>query len=711
MIKKYFVIHIFINLLVVTANAKYGFAGIGAGGYPGYFLDYGVSARTVAMGGAYISISDDSAGIFYNPALTTKSKNVEIQGLYTSLVENTRYNSLAAIIPLFFKPGQNKEVINLLTLGFSYAQLYSDGYEQRDEYNYIKSSFGISDTAYLVSLGYRLSETVGFGVCTKYFSTNIMDQNYTANTFDLGSYLRVNEWLNFGLVGQNVYSTGYQRLKIVERLPLIIGLGTSVEIDKIITGFSPVLLATDFIYNEFSGMKYLFGLEYVTKLFTIRVGYDNENITSGFGIAHKNFKFDYALISLKDFGFTHRLSGGINFGLFPSAEKTVKQKEVEVIKPEQPAVEIVAKPAAVSEEKLSTRPYDIALKYFNEGNFVEAKLYAKKAVDSTPDDSVVQEFYDKVVKIIEDEVAPELNLPEREIYVSQQNVSVSIPVSDNVGLKKVCVEEKEYEVGFVTSTVVEHLTELDSGSKELKVTVFDYKGNSKEQKFVLKLDKDNPVIEIVEPQEFVTAETTVTVRIVISDNIKLDFISINNEAVKVSNKEYIYNDVVKLTKYGENVVNIMARDITGNEANEQIVVIREKLTPIIAVLDFTNRGVTEKEIVTKIANSVRTSCIKSGKIQIMKRYEMLKIFEAHKIPMQGCDFAECGVTIGKLLNVNLVVVGNVSKIGETYYITITVVNVKTGAVEYSSANKCDKKEEIDGTTQVITKEIIDSMIN
>jgi curli biogenesis system outer membrane secretion channel CsgG len=100
----------------------------------------------------------------------------------------------------------------------------------------------------------------------------------------------------------------------------------------------------------------------------------------------------------------------------------------------------------------------------------------------------------------------------------------------------------------------------------------------------------------------------------------------------------------------------------------------------LAVTDFDSRladspdlGVLRDALIVELQNS--------GNARVMERSQMNTILKEQGFQRSGaCDASECAVEIGKLLAVDRMVLGSVGKLGETWSMTLRMVDVRTGEV-------------------------------
>ena len=112
--------------------------------------------------------------------------------------------------------------------------------------------------------------------------------------------------------------------------------------------------------------------------------------------------------------------------------------------------------------------------------------------------------------------------------------------------------------------------------------------------------------------------------------------------------------------------------------------IEQKKKETAAVLDFkVTEGLSKGESAT-LTNNFRSALSKTGKYDVLERTAMETLLKEQDMSLTDmCDAAECAVQVGKLLVATKMVVGEVGKIGETYSLTVRIIDVSTGKVDIS----------------------------
>jgi len=127
----------------------------------------------------------------------------------------------------------------------------------------------------------------------------------------------------------------------------------------------------------------------------------------------------------------------------------------------------------------------------------------------------------------------------------------------------------------------------------------------------------------------------------------------------------------------------------------------------LAVLDLEAVGKVEKDVVRPLTDSVRREIVKSGKYEVMDRGNMDKVLKEQAFQMTGCAKKECAVQAGEMLGVGKIVVGSVSKLGNTYLLSLQLVNIETGKVEGDENKEC--KCEVDDLIQ-LSRNVADELM-
>ncbi|BDQ02899.1 PorV/PorQ family protein [Ignavibacterium sp.] len=142
------------------------------------FLTIGQGARSIAMGSAFVGVSNDVSSIYWNPAGLTKAEGVQIMFDHTQWIADIKYNFLAASYNLG----------DLGTIGVSF--LTSNIGEMKvttiEQPNGTGETFSASDMAISLAYAIQLTDRFSIGFNPKFIYQGIWKMSATAFALDLG---------------------------------------------------------------------------------------------------------------------------------------------------------------------------------------------------------------------------------------------------------------------------------------------------------------------------------------------------------------------------------------------------------------------------------------------------------------------------------------------------------------------------------------------
>ena len=276
----------------VVGQAKVGTTGA-------QFLELGVSARSMGMGGAFTAVANDVSSVYYNPAGLTALYGTEIMASYIDMPADIQFGFLAAGFPL-------ESVGGVMGVGVSYL---NSG--EMDEMTFERiptgRSFAWRDLAVSVSYGRYLTDRFSLGFTVRYIGEEVLEHSASSWSADVGTSYNTG-YRNFKLA-MAITNFGPD-LKFIENdapLPINFRFGGSINV---IEGIDHVVtLAAEGSHPSDNLEKYNAGAEYMFKeRFALRVGgrfnYDVDGFTAGGGLRMPYgeeglISFDYAY---QDFG-------------------------------------------------------------------------------------------------------------------------------------------------------------------------------------------------------------------------------------------------------------------------------------------------------------------------------------------------------------------------------------------------------------------------
>ncbi len=327
--KKIFLL-LFLTLLCLSSSL---FADDGDAGYAGSFLQVPIGARPTAMGSAYISLSNDASGAFYNVAGMSSLRRSVIATSYRSMGLDRSLGYVSFVLP-----AQGNAVIGLSWLNAGSGSVVARntdgdplGFDLSQSDNQIAIIFSKRFERYL-SFGFKgsylhsqFAEMTAFSVGIDLGVTLYLSQLFSRETRDLmaiqdiraGLIVRnleaVYKWNNDDYLEAHGSSTAGGSDHI-DKVPVEIGIGASARFLN-----RKLLLASDLVKNiEQSFVAHLGAEYYLNEKFALRTGYTDNSMTAGFGYLFKldnlGLAFDYAFSTDKvDEGSEHIFSFDLLF--------------------------------------------------------------------------------------------------------------------------------------------------------------------------------------------------------------------------------------------------------------------------------------------------------------------------------------------------------------------------------------------------------------
>ncbi len=111
---------------------------------------------------------------------------------------------------------------------------------------------------------------------------------------------------------------------------------------------------------------------------------------------------------------------------------------------------------------------------------------------------------------------------------------------------------------------------------------------------------------------------------------------------------------------------------------------RDPSLPVLnlAVAELTAEGVSGSDA-SAIANLLREALVRTGAFVVVEKKGMDKILAEQAFQSTGCTAQDCAVKLGRILNVQRMVVGSCGRLLGKYLVSIRVVSVESGAVVWA----------------------------
>lgn len=129
----------------------------------------------------------------------------------------------------------------------------------------------------------------------------------------------------------------------------------------------------------------------------------------------------------------------------------------------------------------------------------------------------------------------------------------------------------------------------------------------------------------------------------------------------------------------------------------------------LAVLEFEPKNVTPETAET-VTELIRTSLFNTGRFTVVEREQVQQILQEQQFQSTGLTDMKEAVEIGRLLNVQKLLLGSVNRLGNTHILNARMVDIQSGAVDLA-VNKSSKggEENIPKAIEDMTHAIIDKL--
>lgn len=311
--KKYLFIQIFLLLIInSTLLSKES---------PFNFLRYAGSARSGALGGAFVAIEDDPSALFFNPASIFTNKTRNLAFTFFKHVLDVNSGSIAYTYSLE----------NLGTIAGSIQYTNYGSFDRTDADGQLLGTYSANDLAFGLSYSNILDTNLYYGSTVKLISSSIDKYSSFAIAFDIGLlYIIPEKRTNIGIsilnIGRQISTFDGTR----EPLPLDVRMGLNHRLRGL-----PLLL--NFSFNNLNEntkkfldrfLKFSIGGEfYFGEYVNLRIGYDNNirrysasakdkgfsGFNFGVGFKINEFNIDYGFSQINGKVSFHRFSIYYNF--------------------------------------------------------------------------------------------------------------------------------------------------------------------------------------------------------------------------------------------------------------------------------------------------------------------------------------------------------------------------------------------------------------
>jgi hypothetical protein len=255
-----------------------------------YPFSKSTGCRPISLGSAYAGLSDDGAGLFFNPAGLTTIPALNLISMYTQPASNTSFILIGGAMPVGSLGIVGLGLRNRVVANVAISSEVAD----------------FTDREFLVSFGRKVDDQLSLAADLQFLSKGISKDiagftgaNGSGGGLTLGLKYSFFSWLEFGLIGQNLATQINYQDGTKENVPanVILGVSNRPRHDTIVN--------CDLSKKPDEPVLAHLGAEWqLNPLLAVRGGLDQtaknqseayNNLTAGMGIKISGISFDYAL--------------------------------------------------------------------------------------------------------------------------------------------------------------------------------------------------------------------------------------------------------------------------------------------------------------------------------------------------------------------------------------------------------------------------------
>ncbi len=302
---------------------------------------FGVGARALGMGRAYVAIPGEPDSVFLNSAALSEVPNWGVTSMYSKILGNVNYILLGGVRPL----GEDAIGVGMLSASVGGIQSATlDPVTGRLSLEAGTKSY--YNNIYFLSYGREVMDRLSAGLNLKLFSQGFTGgDSGTGYDADLGLIYELREDLKLGFLQKNfVPSSLGAKIKW--------GSGREesfVTSSRLGLSYRPGAYSLNADYEFFptqsdkSGLLKLGAEWWLTPMFALRAGSDQDpsetNMTAGLSILTRGFKFDYAYHEFGSLSQNTAHVFSLSYGVFAEEEEEVVEEDpVEIVRPEDKAI-------------------------------------------------------------------------------------------------------------------------------------------------------------------------------------------------------------------------------------------------------------------------------------------------------------------------------------------------------------------------------------
>ena len=112
----------------------------------------------------------------------------------------------------------------------------------------------------------------------------------------------------------------------------------------------------------------------------------------------------------------------------------------------------------------------------------------------------------------------------------------------------------------------------------------------------------------------------------------------------------------------------------------------------IAVMDLEPQGV-DVTVAQTLSEIMRTELLNTGRFEVLERAQMDRLIEEMKLQQTGLTDAQDAAELGKVLNVEKLIIGSIGQMGNVFHLNVRLVDVGKAVTEVAERSECPAQEE------------------
>ncbi len=141
------------------------------------------------------------------------------------------------------------------------------------------------------------------------------------------------------------------------------------------------------------------------------------------------------------------------------------------------------------------------------------------------------------------------------------------------------------------------------------------------------------------------------------------------------------------------------------KAGEVVVYENVEKKPRMACLEFRRGTEDAARFITAVQEMFCTGFVESRRFSIIEREQIEKILKERQFAQTGDVDAETARRLGKVLGVSYLLIGSMSKLGETFEVDARLVDVDTGETKTASHGSCSSATGLRATVNTIVNDL------